>query len=142
MARWFRFAMVVAALGLLLPAIAAQGQASTGNLYGKVVDEQGGVLPGVSLTLTGQGAPQTTFTDSRGEFHFLNLSVGSYNVSVALQGFTTVDRQGIIVSLGQNTNITVPLKISSVAATVTVSGRRRFSTRGSRRAARTFSWPS
>jgi Carboxypeptidase regulatory-like domain len=118
----FRFALVVVALGLLLPAIAARGQASTGNLYGKVVDEQGGVLPGVAVTLSGQGAPQTTFTDSRGEFHFLNLSVGAYNVSVALQGFTTLDRQGVIVNLGQSTNITVPLKISSVAATVTVTG--------------------
>src|SRR6476646_2740597 len=122
MARWLRFAMVVAALGLLLPAIAAQGQASTGNLYGRVTDEQGGVLPGVSVTLSGQGAPQTTFTDSRGEFHFLNLSVGAYSLNVALQGFSTVERQGVIVNLGQNTNVTIPLKISSVAATVTVSG--------------------
>src|SRR5476649_961247 len=91
-----RLGILAIALGVLLPAVAARGQASTGNLYGKVTDEQGGVLPGVSITLSGQGAPQTTFTDTRGEFHFLNLSVGPYNVSVALQGFATVDRQGVI----------------------------------------------
>lgn len=117
-----RLGILAIALGVLLPAVAALGQASTGNLYGKVTDEQGGILPGVSITLSGQGAPQTTFTDTRGEFHFLNLSVGSYSVNTALQGFATVDRQGIIVNLGQNTNLTIPMKISSVAASVTVSG--------------------
>ena len=50
----------------LLPAAFASGQASTGNIYGKAVDEQGGALPGVSVTLTGPGAPLTTFTDARG----------------------------------------------------------------------------
>jgi len=106
-----RYFVAALALALLVPALVARGQASTGNLYGKVADESGGVLPGVSVTISGQGAPQTTFTDNRGEFHFLNLSVGSYNLNVQLQGFTTVERQGVIVNLGQNTNITIPLKI-------------------------------
>ena len=117
-----RLGIGVLAVLVLLPAVVALGQASTGNIYGKAVDEQSGVLPGVSVTLTGPTAPQTVFTDARGEFHFLNLSVGTYSLAFALQGFSTVTRDGVSVNLGQNTNLTVPLKLSSVTATVTVSG--------------------
>jgi hypothetical protein len=36
----------------------------TGNIYGHVVDEQGGRLPGVTVTLSGIGAAKTQTTDS------------------------------------------------------------------------------
>jgi hypothetical protein len=117
-----RFSVCVVASALLLSASLALGQASTGNLYGRVMDEQGGVLPGVSVTASGPGAPQTTFSDPKGEFRFLNLSVGSYKVVAALQGFSTVERNNVVVNLGQNTDLTVTMKLSSVTATVTVTG--------------------
>ena len=117
-----RISVCVVASVLLLSASLALGQASTGNIYGKVVDEQGGVLPGVSVTGSGPGAAQTTFTDPKGEFRFLNLSVGSYKVVTTLQGFSTVERNDVVVKLGQNTNLPITMKLSSVTATVTVSG--------------------
>ena len=121
--RWrFRIGVWSACAAMLLGSAFLLGQASTGNLYGRVTDESGGVLPGVSVTLAGQGAPQTAFTDARGDFRFLNLSVGTYRLTAALQGFSTVERENVVVNLGQNTNVTIPMKISSVAATVTVSG--------------------
>src|SRR5262249_3995810 len=117
-----RFGFCALALVLLVPAAITLAQASKGNIYGTVVDEQGGVLPGVSATLSGQGAPQTAFTDARGEFHFLNLSPGSYKVTASLQGFATVERDGVVVNVGQNTDLRIPMQISAVAASVTVSG--------------------
>jgi hypothetical protein len=107
---------------LLLSASLALGQASTGNIYGRLADEQGGVLPGVSVTASGPGAAQTTFSDPKGEFHFLNLSVGSYKVVASLQGFSTVERNNVVVNLGQNTDLSITMKLSSVSATVTVTG--------------------
>src|SRR6266480_7383014 len=66
----------------------ALGQAQSGNLYGKCVAEDGSVLPGVTVTLTGGGAPQTFITDSRGEFRFLNLAPSDqYQVKLELPGF-------------------------------------------------------
>jgi hypothetical protein len=99
-----RFRVYGAAIALLAmlfaaPAVAQFG-AGTGNLYGRVVDEQGGVLPGVTVTTRGPGAPHTVTTDARGEFRFLNLSPGQYTVVCALQGFATVTHEGIDVSLG------------------------------------------
>jgi hypothetical protein len=117
------FGSVIALAAMLLvamPALAQFGQA-TGGIHGRVIDEQAGVLPGVSVTLKGPAAPQTAFTDARGEFHFVSLSPGVYSVALAMQGFSSVNRENLVVSLGRDTEVTIPLKISSVAATVTVT---------------------
>ena len=115
-----RIGIGILALAALLPAALASGQASTGNIYGKAVDEQGGALPGVSVTLTGPGAPLTTFTDARGVP--VPEPRSALFPDANAPGLSTVTRDAIVVNLGQNTNLTVPLKLSSVTATVTVSG--------------------
>ena len=115
-------AIAVLAMCLIAVPAVAQFGGTTGGIHGKVVDEQGGVLPGVSVTVTGPGAPQTAYTDARGEFHVINLSPGVYTLTLALQGFATINREGVDVVLGRDTELTLPMKLSSVAATVTVSG--------------------
>src|SRR5215471_3525876 len=115
-------AIAVLAMCLLAVPAVAQFGSDVGRMHGKITDEQGGVLPGVSVTVKGPGAPQTVYTDARGEFHMVNLSPGEYTVTFALQGFTTVNRENVTVALGGDTELNIPLKLSSVAATVTVSG--------------------
>src|SRR5262245_58999572 len=116
---WTGFALL--AMGLAAAPAVAQFGGNTGGIDGKVVDEQGGVLPGVSVTVTGPGAPQTVYSDARGEFHVINLAPGTYTVTLALQGFSTINRENVTVALGRNTELQVPMKLSSVASTVTVS---------------------
>src|SRR5262245_31174402 len=107
---------VIAILAMCLAAVPAVAQfgGNTGGIDGKVVDEQGGVLPGVSVTVTGVGAPQTVYSDARGEFHVINLAPGVYTVTLALQGFSTVNRENVTVALGRNTELSIPMKLSSV----------------------------
>jgi hypothetical protein len=101
----------------------ALGQAQSGNIYGKCVAEDGSVLPGVTVTLTGGGAPQTFITDSRGDFRFLNLAPSDqYQVKLELPGFSTVDQKNVSVNLGKNTELRVGMKLSKVEAAVTVTG--------------------
>jgi hypothetical protein len=119
---WLLGAIAVLAMCLLAAPAAAQYGGNTGGIFGSVVDEQGGVLPGVAVTVTGVGAPQTVYSDARGEFRIINLAPGTYVLSCALQGFSTVNRENVKVDLGRNTEITIPMKLSAVAATVTVSG--------------------
>ncbi|HTO76972.1 MAG TPA: carboxypeptidase-like regulatory domain-containing protein, partial [Thermoanaerobaculia bacterium] len=114
--------LAILALAVATPPVLAQFGGNTGGIDGKVVDEQGAVLPGVSVTVTGVGAPQTVYTDARGDFHVINLAPGVYTVTVALQGFSTVNRENVTVTLGRNSELTIPMKLSAVAATVTVSG--------------------
>jgi hypothetical protein len=110
----------VLAAAFTLPLL-AQGAAQTGSIYGRVTDETGGVLPGVTVTLSGIGAPRSTTSGSQGDFRFINLSPGSYTVKSELSGFTTVERSNVAVTLGNNTELVVPMKLASVSATITVT---------------------
>ncbi len=102
--------------------LCGQGASATyGNIYGKVTDESGAALPGVSVTLTGGGGARTATSGGQGDFRFLNLAPGSYTVKSELSGFSTVERTNVTVSLGSNTEVAIPMKIASVATTITVS---------------------
>src|SRR5512140_3793324 len=88
------------AVVMLAPALYAQMQ--TGNIFGKVQAKDGSLLPGVTVTLTGPGAPQTFVTDATGAFRFLNLSPGSYSLKAELAGFGATVRQGVSVNIARN----------------------------------------
>ncbi len=113
-------AAAVAALLAFAPGIPAQQL--TGNIFGYVTDEQGGRLPGVTVTLAGVGAPRSQTSDSRGEYRFVNLDPGNYTLTYELQGFSKVSKPDVQASIGQNTNTSAALKISSVETTVVVKG--------------------
>lgn len=111
------FAVVLAMTGLAL------GQAQSGNMYGKIVAEDGSALPGVAVTLSGGGPTLDFTTDSRGDFHFLQLAPSSsYNLRCQLAGFTSVDQKGLIVNLGKNTELRIVMKVAKAEAQVTVTG--------------------
>jgi hypothetical protein len=116
-----RWAIALLAIALAAaPALAQFGQ-STGGIQGRVTDEQGGVLPGVQVTLRGPAAPQTVYTDARGEFRVANLDPGTYTLTLTLAGFQTVVRENVTVNLGRNTELTIPMGLTRVEAAVTVS---------------------
>src|SRR5262245_49558579 len=101
----------------------ASAQIAGGNIYGSVVDQQGGVLPGVDVTLTAPsigGQPRTTVTDAQGQFRFLNLDPGTYKVTTNLTGFNKMERE-VIVTTGQSANISFTLAVRTMEETVTVT---------------------
>jgi hypothetical protein len=117
---------VIFVLALLAIAFASAGtafaQIQGGTISGTVKDEQGGVLPGVTVTAQGVDATQTFITEASGEYRFLNLAPGPYKITAALQGFTTMVRDNVIVSVGRNVELPLSLKIAQVAETITVTG--------------------
>jgi hypothetical protein len=119
--RFLKYLSIALAAVGLSATLLAQGATQTGSLYGRVTDETGGVLPGVTVTLSGIGAPRTTTTGSQGDFRFINLSPGSYTLKSELSGFSTVERTNVAVTLGNNTEVVLPMKLASVSATITVT---------------------
>ena len=113
--------LCVVLVGLCAPAYA---QRTTGTIVGTVTDESGGVLPGVTVTLSGAGVAgtPTTVTGEGGTYRFPQLPPGEYNLSIALQGFATVSRERVVVPLGETVEIPVQLKVSTLQETVTVTG--------------------
>src|ERR1700724_2693108 len=106
--RWRRY-VVVAAVLLVGGAGAALAQLQTGNLYGKVTDTGRSALPGVTVTLDTGEAPQVQVTNAQGEFRFLGLAPASYHLEAELQGFDSVERPDIVISVGHNTHVEVAM---------------------------------
>src|SRR6185436_7827073 len=98
----------ILALALLLP-LPLFAQNTTGNLFGTVTDDQGNALPGVTVTLSGTGAPQIQVTDAQGHFRFLSLAPASYTVDAQLEGFSPIKYPNVVVNLGRNTEIRITL---------------------------------
>ena len=73
-------------------ATTAHAQVQTGSITGTVTDTSNAVLPGVTVTLTGErliGGDAVQVTDASGTYRFDRLSPGSYTVKFELQGFKT-----------------------------------------------------
>src|SRR5207248_3892444 len=97
-----RFTMAIIAIALCsLFAVSGFAQLQSGNIFGKVQAKDGSVLPGVTVTLTGGGAPQTFVSEAQGNFRFLNLSPGTYTLKAELAGYGTSTRAGVGVRLGE-----------------------------------------
>src|ERR1700693_460533 len=81
-----RFPSVLLSLLVMSGVAWAQG---TAQLNGKVTDESGAVLPGVTITATqtDTGASRTAVTDETGAWVMPNVPIGPYRLEVALQGF-------------------------------------------------------
>jgi len=115
-------AAIVLAFGLA-PAAAQTGQ-MFGELVGKVTDDQGGLLPGVTVTLSGpaaMGTPTTT-TNASGVYRFPAVNNGTYTVKFELTGFAPLVREGIVVPVRQTITVDASMKLASLQETVTVSG--------------------
>src|SRR5437867_4097766 len=104
-----RAARIVATLVItLLTAPGALAQVHTGNLFGRVVDVQQKRVPGVTVTLSGIGAPQLFATDREGNFRFLALAPGRYELKTELEGFNTV-RRAVDVNVALNAELVITL---------------------------------
>jgi len=105
----WRLAVAVFAVLLVGFAPALYGQVLTGNLYGTCVDNNGEPLPGVTVTVTGVGAPRVQVTNAEGQFRFLGLDPGNYQLEAALDGFSTVEYPSVNIRVGRNTTLEVQL---------------------------------
>ena len=107
-------------------AIASPGaaQIQTGSIIVKAIDDQGAVIPGVTVSITSPVLPRELVgvTDSSGIYQVPGLSIGTYRVRTALQGFQTVIREDILVRQGQTATVEIGMKVSSLAEEVTVKG--------------------
>src|SRR5689334_20557800 len=100
-----------------LPSVA---QTTTASISGTVVDSTGGVLPGaaVSAINTGTGIKRTTTSNGDGRFYLPELPPGPYELAITLQGFDSIVRKGITLSVGQQASLTVPMTVGAVSEQV------------------------
>jgi hypothetical protein len=121
-----RFVVSLVAVGFALssaPLFAQTGQ-NFGELVGRVMDEQGAVLPGVTVTLKGPAlmGASTAVTNERGMYRFPAVPSGTFTVTFELTGFSTLVRADIVVPVRQTVTVDSQLKVATVQETVTVQG--------------------
>lgn len=93
------------------------------TVSGTVVDSSGAKVPDAKITITnvGTGIATTTTTKSDGVFVVPNLNPGNYEVLVEAKGFSTLDRKGITLTVGQELILNLTLQLGAVSQTVTVT---------------------
>src|SRR5437870_7861611 len=102
-------------LGALLgPAQIAQAQERTGTLTGIAKDASGGVLPGVTVSITNNrtGRVTTVVTDGSGMYR-ADVDPGNYKVHFELSGFAPTENPDVQVELGRTFNIDAALKVGN-----------------------------
>jgi len=104
---------------------AAYAQGDRASISGVVTDETGAVLPGVAVEASSPSLIERTrtgVTDSSGRYAIIDLRPGTYTVTISLQGFRTVRREGILLEGAFAAQVNGSLAVGSVEETVTVSG--------------------
>src|SRR5690242_940249 len=94
--RWW--AGLTAALLIVLAPLAG-GQSTGGRIRGTVVDPSGGAVVGAKVLLTNEanGTQRDTQAGATGEYIFLEVPVGSYQIQVNHPGFKKYLRKGVVV---------------------------------------------
>src|SRR5204862_5367600 len=120
-----RMLRLCALIGAFAAAAPAAAQVQTGSILVRAADEQGAVMPGVAITISSSvlvAGSMTGVTDAGGVFRFPSLVPGTYGVKVELSGFRTVNRESIVVLVGQTTPLDFQMKVASLSENITVTG--------------------
>ena len=109
------FLLIVACLALT--AIATSQELQSGSIRGRVTDDTGQPLPGVSVTISGPAliGKVTAVTNAEGVFRAPSLTPGTgYEVRAELNGFETTIQKGLIVNLNKTISIEIAMKPSTI----------------------------
>lgn len=102
----------------------APAQSGEAEVAGIVADSSGAVIGGVQVTLTNQdtGITHSTTTQSDGQYRFVPVPPGRYNIAVKAPSFASENVTGLVVDLGMHVTQNVTLKPGNTQEVVTVSG--------------------
>src|SRR5215813_8816941 len=109
----------------VLAAASAHAQVQTGSIVGVATDASNAVMPGVTVSLSGDrliGGVHTQVTDSNGSYRFDRLPPGAYSVKFELQGFKTVTRDAIQISAAFVATVNAKMEVGNVSESITVTG--------------------
>jgi len=110
-------------LALILTGVSAFAQTETARITGTVIDAQGAVVPGATVTATSRasGAMRITVTDAAGKYVIANILPGVYDIRIELSGFKPVTTT-LQIPVGAAVTYDGKLEIGAVTEVVSVTG--------------------
>src|SRR5258705_4100236 len=124
MKRMARALISVFLLALFIPTLAAAQAGSTAQIAGTVKDDTGGVLPGVTVTVTqtATGFTRTAVSDETGGYVLPNLPLGPHRLEATLHGFRSYVQTGIVLTVNATPTINVVLALGAGSGQISVQG--------------------
>src|SRR5512145_928952 len=115
--------LVVCLLLAAGPAFAQGGTTST--ISGVVVATAGGVVPGADVQIkhNATGVTQSSISNAEGAFSFPSLPVGTYTVTVTLQGFKTFVANDVVLTSGAPAAVRAVLEVGGLEEQIVVSSK-------------------
>ena len=119
----YRAILSSAILLMLSFSMFAQSQATTGLIQGVVVDPNGAVVSGATVTVrnTETGFERTIQSNSDGLFSAPLLPLGRYRVTTSSSGFTNSVLENVAVTIGQTQSFRIEMKVGGAVVSVDVS---------------------
>ena len=108
----------------LLAWVPAFAQSTTGTITGRAQDSSGGLLPGVTVSITSPsmiGGARTAVTDALGSFRFGQLPPGVYTVVFDLTSFRKLTIESITVNANATATVNAPLQLDTLEESITVN---------------------
>jgi hypothetical protein len=81
------------------------------TLTGRVLDQNGAIIPGATIeaTLIATGATRTTVTDDQGRYRIIQLEPGIYNLKASFAGFAVQEKKELTFIAGKNVQLDLTL---------------------------------
>jgi len=120
----FRVGLLLLLIAMVFNAPFAGAQSTGGRIRGTVTDTSGASIAVANLALINEATNITanTVSGNNGEYIFLEVPVGTYDMEVAQPGFKRYSRKGIVVNLNEVVNLDIPLQVGGASETVEVTG--------------------
>jgi hypothetical protein len=101
----------------------ATAQTNQGSIAGNVTDPSGALVSGAKITAknVNTGATYETVSTSSGGYRLPNLSIGTYNVTIASEGFKSAVLTGVLVQTATTSALDIQLQTGTITENVTVS---------------------
>ena len=110
-------AAMIALCAFTLVGTPAAAQQTTGNIQGRIVDDQKAAVPGVTVTAknTETGFSRSEVTDAEGVYRLGSLPIGTYDLHADITGFAPYDRKALVVNVGQTIDVNIDLKLAGLS---------------------------
>ncbi len=117
--KWLLFVLTACVVS---SGLQAMGQSTFGSIVGTVKDQSGSVVPGATVTLVnvGSSAKHTATSSASGNYEFLNLDAGTYQVTIQANGFKDQIFDHLVLQARDTQRIDASLAVGAASQTVEV----------------------
>lgn len=119
----FLVALALVVVSGYFPSVLVSAQQGSTEVRGRVLDQQGAVLPGATIVVTNQdtGIYREVISNADGTYFVTGIVPGTYQIAAEISGFKKYTRRDITLSVGRTTTVDVQLEVGGVEETVTVT---------------------